>query len=491
MRIERMNGAPEGRLSLSRRTLRGAAWSLASQAVLAIGALVTFVIMSRLVGHGELGEYMLAIVGVAAVQWLALNAYREPVIQTPVLTPAICSSVFWFSAGIAMLLSAALVAIAHYLRWDGQLTTTASCLSVLAVKVFFDTFSSVPLALCYRELRFPMVARLNILVSAVGLIISIGLLNAGWGVLAVAFAQGVMSALGFALLLARCGWLPQRHFAWRDTGFLWRYSPHVVLWQGVEALNMYLDRFMVGTRLSPQALGIYGFGRRLNDVIIEILVGAAGNVALPAYASVQEDRAGLKRAFISSIRMATFGIFPLIGILYGVADELVIAVFGAKWAPAVPVYKFFLLLGAIQTIGIFQASLIRSLGHANLWARYQVAQAVANIAVLGFAIDHGILVLAAAVVIRTYVVWTYAVAMTCRLIDMRVLEYLRMFVKPALGAVLACIVAQGALHLTHDIPPIVMIAGASIIAGLTYFGAALITMKSVTSDVLALIARRG
>src|SRR5690606_4305023 len=115
---------------------------------------------------------------------------------------------------------------------------------------------------------------------------------------------------------------------------------------------------------------------------------------------------------------------------------------------------------AIQTIGIFQAALIRSLGHANLWARYKVAQAAANIVVLSLAIEHGIYVLAAAVVIRTYVVWIYAVTMTCRLIEMRVREYLRMFVTPALCAVLACVVAQGAVHLSRDVPPIAMIAGA-------------------------------
>lgn len=491
MRTERMSGGPEEGQALSRRTVRGAAWSLVSQASLALGALITFVVMSRLVGHGELGEYMLAIVGVAAVQWLALNAYREPVIQTPDLTPAMKDSAFWFSAGIAMLLAVMLVAASGYLRWRGLLPVTAACLPVLSAKVFFDTLSSVPLALCYRELRFPVVAKLNILVSACGLAASLMLLHAGWGVLAVAVAQGVMSALSFALLLGCCGWLPRRHFSRGDLGFLGRYSPHVVLWQGVEALNMHFDRFMVGMRLGTQALGIYGFGRRLNDVVVEVLVGALGNVALPAYASIQDDRAVLKRAYLSSIRMVTFGVFPLIGILFGIADELVVAVFGSRWAPAIPVYKCFLLLGAIQTIGIFQASLIRSLGHANLWARYQVAQAAANIVVLGLAVEHGIYVLAIAVVARTCVVWTYALAMTCRLLDMRMRDYLRMFASPALGAVLACIVAQGVIDLAHDVPPIAMIAGASMVAGLAYFGAALITMRSVTNDVFALIARRG
>lgn len=488
MNIEPMDDASGS--SQSRRTFRGAVWSLMAQAFTAVAALITFVILSRSVEHAELGEYMLAVTGFAAVQWLGLNAYREPVIQVPTLTPAMSYSAFWFSAVIALLLAAVLTAAAWLLRSYAVFTTTAACLSVLAAKAFFDTLSSVPLALYYRELRFSLSAKINMLTSIAGLAVSIGLLRSDWGVLAVATAQSLISAAGFMLVLAFGKWRPKWHFSLKDLSFLRRYSPHVVLWQGVEALNLYLDRFIVGARLSPQVLGIYGFGRRLNDVVIEVLAGAAGNVALPAYAKVQTDTNALKRVYLGSMRIVTFAVFPVIGILYGVADELVIAVFGTKWAAAIPIYKCFLLLGAIQTIGILQAALIRSLGRPDLWARYQVMQAAANIAILILVIDYGIYVLAAAVVLRTYLVWTYAVVSTCRLLRMGVTEYLQMFLRPALCAVLAGIVARSVLHMTYDIPVLLMIAGASLVAAAVYLGAALITMKSTANDVMALIARQ-
>jgi hypothetical protein len=119
-----------------------------------------------------------------------------------------------------------------------------------------------------------------------------------------------------------------------------------------------------------------------------------------------------------------------------------------------------------------------------------VIQAVANIAVLILAIDYGIYVLAIAVVLRTYLVWIYAVVVTCRLLKMSVAGYLQMFARPALGAVLACIVAQNVLHMAYDIPVVVMIAGATLAAVAVYLGAALVTMRSITNDVLALIARQ-
>ncbi|MFT3735059.1 MAG: oligosaccharide flippase family protein [Rhodocyclaceae bacterium] len=476
--------------SLSQRSLRGTLWSLAAQGVMALAALLVFAMLGRMVSHAELGEYMLALVGVGAVQWLALNAYREPLIQAPELDDAPCSSVFWFSAGVASLLAAALLGAALWLDWRNAMPAAAACLPWLALKLFCDTLASVPMARCARAMRFPLLARINMAGSVLSSLLGITLLQAGHGVLAVAAAQGVASTCSLALLLACGGWWPARHFARRELALLRAYSPHVVLWQGVEALNLYLDRFLVGTRIGAQALGVYGFGRRLNDIVIEVLAGAVGNVALPTYASLQKDATALKRAYLRSMRIMSFVVFPVIGVLFAVADKLVPAVFGPDWVSAVPIYRCFLLLGVIQVIGILQAALIRSLGFANLWARYQLLQAAANIAVLWLVIDHGIFALAVGVVLRTSLIWLLAVKTCCRLLEMSMPAYLALFARPVLGAVLAGFVAAAALQLAGGVLPVVAIIAAVLAGAIAYLLATLLGMRPVAGDIFNLITHR-
>lgn len=482
--------APAASESLGRRSFRGAIWALTAQGVTALASLLAFAVMGRMVGHAELGEYVMALVGVGAVQWLALNAWREPLIQAPALGEHIRDSVFWLTLGVACLLLALLSGGAWWLRHTGRGDITAACLNLLAVKLFFDTLSSVPMATCARDLHFSLLARVSISASIVGSLLSMLLLYRGWGVQAVAGAQAVASALSFGLLLWRSAWLPRLHFRLADLAPLRTYSPHVLMWQAVEAFNSYFDRFLVGVRLSVQALGVYGFSRRLNDVIIEVLVGAAGSVALPAYATLQQQPAALRNAYLRSMRIVSFAVFPIIGILFGVAEDLVPMVFGDKWAVAVPIYRCFLLLGAIQTIGILQAALIRSLGHASRWARYQGVQAVANVVTVLAVIDHGSLVLALTVVLRSYLVWGWAVRMTCDLIDMRVRDYLAILARPALGAVLAALAATGSLHAVPAMPVVVLILIATLAGATVYLGMTLATMRGMAGDVMALLRRR-
>lgn len=482
--------APKASPSLARRTLDGAIWSLAAQGISALVSLLAFALLGRMVSHGALGEYMLALVCIGAVQWLALNAWREPLVQAPTLSHATRDAVFWFSCGVACLLAMIVLGISQYLNWRGNMPITAACLPFLGIKLFFDTLASVPMALCARELRFRALARISIGTSMCSALISILMLISGFGVLAIACAQGIASILNFALTLKNCGWRPGLRFDWSDLAPLRTYSPHVILWQGVDSLNLYLDRFLAGTRLSPQALGVYGFGRRLNDIIIEVLVGAVGNVALPTYATLQDKQDKLKEAYIRSMRIMSFAVFPIIGILFAMADDLVLHVFGARWEVAVPIYRCFLLLGVIQTIGIFQAALIRSLGHARLWARYQLLQAIANIIVLYFVIDHGIFALAVAVVLRTASIWLWAVQLSCKLIAMRMRDYLGLFVKPVFSAILAGITAACTLQLMHGAPALLAMLCAALAGLLIYALAAWAAMKSVTSELLALIAQR-
>lgn len=60
-----------------------------------------------MVRHAELGEYMLALVGVGATQGRALNACCELLAQPPPVDKEIRDGVFRFSAAIATLLATA------------------------------------------------------------------------------------------------------------------------------------------------------------------------------------------------------------------------------------------------------------------------------------------------------------------------------------------------------------------------------------------------
>lgn len=453
---------------LTRKTASAVFWTLGSQASVAVVSLASFTVLSRHVDVTAFGEYLLALVVLSAIQWCANGAYREPVIQAPEMDEGVASSVFWFTVAVGALLALVAAGTALVLiRLDHELV--GRCVLWMLPRLFIDTTNSVPQALAYRAMSFRMMAVQNAAGTVLGSALAILLILQGLGVEGVAVAQNVAPVVTLIVLMGgRRGWRPRWRFARADLAVLRRYTPHVLMWQFVEMLNGQLDRFLVGARLSPGALGVYGFARRLNEVVIGMLVGAASNVALPVFSSLQREPERLRPAFLKAVRLVSFGIFPVIATLFALADTFVPWVFGDKWSQAVFVYRCFLLLGLIQTIGILQASVIRGLGHAALWSRYQVVQSGANVVVCLVAVPWGIHVLAIAVVVRTYVLWGYAVRMTCKVVGLRPRAYLHSMAPSLACSVVAGAAGTGVQHLTSGMPPPVSLAVSCAVVGLVY-----------------------
>jgi O-antigen/teichoic acid export membrane protein len=366
---------------------------------------------------------------------------------------------------------------------------------VLALKLLIDTSLSVPNALRVRRLDFKFLARTAIIANLCGTVVNIALLVSGFGLLSLVVSQLVASLITAVILIATGGHRFMLSWHRSDLSVLAGYTPHVILWQGLEALGQTVDRFFIASRLTLTDLGLYGFGKRLNDVIIEVLVGATSSVSLPAFSQLQDDRARLQAAFLKAVRIVTLMVLPVIASLWVVADDFVPLLFGPKWIAAVPVYRWFLLLGIIQTIGILQGGLLRSMWKPGIWTRYQVAQAVANILVLSAVAGQPIVVIAAAIVLRTYVLWGWVVWQVCKALSMHVGFYALQLARPLALAVLAAAAGYGVRHyLIMDwnllvrliISASVVLLSFGVLAALFFRGAAL----EAAVLVKGIIARR-
>lgn len=475
-------------MSFSTQVGRSAIWAIIGQGSTAVLSLVNFAVVGRFVSPNDYGSFLLAMMVLTATQWLALNAYKEPVVQSKNLTDNLINSVFAFTVMVGTLLCLIMLLVAWWLERSGETPGVGQCIVVLAVKLLIDTSMSVPNALRVRQLEFKLLARVSIAANVASTFVNVSLLMSGFGMLSLVISQLATSLLtAFALL-----YTAKRRYAlrWRreDLLLLKGYSPHVILWQAMEAMGQTVDRYFIASRLTLTDLGLYGFGKRLNDVIIEVLVGATSNVSLPAFSQMQDDRQRLQAAFLKAVRLVTLMVLPLIAALWVTADDFVPLLFGPRWDQAVPVYRWFLLLGIIQTIGILQGGLLRSMWKPGVWTRYQVMQVVANVAVLSLVAGHSIEVIAAAIVIRTYVLWGWVVFQVCKALDMKFWYYITQLGKPV---VLALISAGAGYLVRHYVVMdwnllLRLIVGGLVVVG-TFMGLVMLLFRTAASELLGLV----
>jgi O-antigen/teichoic acid export membrane protein len=412
-----------------------AAWSFISQAGAAGLAFASFAVASRYVSPTEFGIYLLAIVVINVFLLMAGAALREPVIQRYTSSNEELSSLFWFSLGWGTLLTLTCCLTSLFLIGD----KVGPLIRIASIKLFFDTAAAVPLAIRSLRFRFKSLAAQNLTAQSVAFGVLVLLLEQGWGVYAIATAQVVASVIIFAWAMRTCGWLPMWNFHRTDLTVFWNYARAAVGWQSIDFIYGQVDRAAVGRRFGVDALGNYGLGRRVNDILVEVLASAAASVLLPAFSRISQNIEHVRRMYLKSTYFVALLAFPMMLGLFCTAEPFVVAVLGAKWLPAIPTMQTFALLGFLQVIGVLQSTLIRSLGRPGLWLRYSVIQAVATLIAIGIGMQFSPFWVGVLCVARAYLIWPISMWFCCTLLELKPTEYLRNFQKPFVAA--ACMAA--------------------------------------------------
>ena len=99
-------------MSFSRQVGRSAIWAIVGQGTTAVMSLINFAVVGRFVSPNEYGSFLLAMMVLTGTQWLAMNAYKEPVVQAKELTNSLINSVFTFSVMVGAVLCAVLLGVA-------------------------------------------------------------------------------------------------------------------------------------------------------------------------------------------------------------------------------------------------------------------------------------------------------------------------------------------------------------------------------------------
>lgn len=125
-----------------------------------------------------------------------------------------------------------------------------------------------------------------------------------------------------------------------------RFGKYLLVIGLMTYLTTMADNIVVGKYLGAAALGAYVLAYNFTNLSVGIISGTLNDVSLPAYAELQANAPErLDEAFLRVFSVGAI-VLTLINVpLLILADEIVLLLFGAKWAAAGPVLRVLALLG--------------------------------------------------------------------------------------------------------------------------------------------------
>jgi teichuronic acid exporter len=411
--------------------VRGVVWSVVSSFAPAAFGILVFMATSRVLGPAEFG--IVAFAGSIATLGTAIApaGFGEALIQRQSIDRRHLDAVFWLCMIVGLVIYAALAISADPVSRQLNEPQLLALIPFLGARVIFDMAATVPNALLVRSMSFKQMAIRTTLASLAAAVVCLALLWLGYGLWALAFSQLASSMVACIGSLVGARWRPGLNFSGRALRELAGFG---LFASGNRIITMLsVDQILIGALLGPAGLGIYGFARRIFQILSDLIAGALGSVSYSLLSSLQNEPKKLKDAYLFATFASSVVSFPIFAGLAITAEDFIPLAFGSHWIEAVPAVQAFCGLGLITSIGVLQASLVKSQGQANLWFYYIIAKQAVTLLYVVLFHSWGVTALTTAIVIQNYVMWLPAVHMVIRILRISPLTYLATFAKPMLA----------------------------------------------------------
>ena len=289
-------------------------------------------VLARLLGPREFGLVGAAVVVIGFASMFAQLGLRPALVQRPNLQPRHLRTAFTTSICLGGLIG---MSINFASPWIAAFFRQEQLQPILQVTVLIFPLQSLTVvagAMLERELRFRLLAAINVLSYVVGfgmVGISLAFLGFGvWSLVAARLASVATQALG--LLLAQPH--PKRP-QWERQAFneLMAFGGGFTLARIFNSLAKQGDNLVVARCLGAEALGLYGRAYQLLVFPVALFGNVLDKVLFPSMAKIQDDRERLELAFRRGVALIALIFVPVSVTLLVLAPELILVFLGPKW----------------------------------------------------------------------------------------------------------------------------------------------------------------
>lgn len=322
------------------KTLRGGVAKVSAQATTFLLRLGSLMVLARLLDPKDFG-----LVGMVTAFTGVLNLFRDfglsaAAVQRAKITEAQVSTLFWINVAVGAMLSLVTIAAAPAIAAFYHEPRLFWVSVVLASGFIINAAGVQHSAMLQRNLRFTTMAGIDVLALAISITVGITMAVRGfgyWSLVATALVPTMVTTVG---LWTASAWLPGK--PQRGTGMrsMLRFGGTLTLNGIIVYIAYNLDKVLLGRWWGAQAVGLYGRAYQLISIPTDNLNYAAGEVAFPALARVQDDPVRLKRYFLKGYSLILALTAPITISCALFAPDLIAVVLGPKWHDAVRIFRF-------------------------------------------------------------------------------------------------------------------------------------------------------
>jgi O-antigen/teichoic acid export membrane protein len=477
--------------ALRGQVVRGVGWMMASQGSTQVLALLTSVVIARLLLPREVGLAAEAGVFGSLALVIADFGVASVIVQRRSLTETDMSTAFWAT----MIMGAALTALGVGLSWPiaslyGQ-QRVQGLFAVLSLSFLLTAPGIVQGALLTRELRFRQLEVRNIAATGAGCGTAMLLAALGFGPWAIVAQALAVAGASTVLLWRSSSWRPRLMFSWESLRSMAGFAGHTFGSRSLGWATLNMDNFLVGRFLGAAPLGAYSLACAVALSPLKRIAMPITQVFFPAF-SRMEDSERIGGAWLRALRMVALIVVPATLGFVVIAREFVVVVFGHRWLAAVVPLQLLAPIGLLQALTALNSGILQATGQARTLFRCTVLVSAVSLAGFAVGLPWGIKGVSTAYLLASVVVQPYFLAVTARAVGLSLRDCagsLSGLLQAGAGMVLA-LLAGRELLLSVDVPTVPRLVVLIAVGAVAYVALVAWRAPEVRQELRSAIERR-
>ena len=380
---------------LGRHAVRGGAITVGAQVVKVVVQFAAMAVLARLLGPAAFGLIAMTTAVLTFLEFFkdlglsAVTAQREHLTQTQV------SALFWLNTALGIVAAAVTAALAPALPWAYGEPALTEITLWLSLGFVLSGLSTQHLALLRRQMRFGMLAFIQVGAEIIGMAVAVvaALEGAGyWALVAQRLAWVIALLIGG---WSTCRWRPGHYGTWREMRDLVGFGGNVTVSNLVGFFSRSLDQMLIGWYWGAAPLGLYERASKLLLMPVTTLTTPLYLVAMPALSRLVDEPDRYRRSYLRTIEKLAMITMPAAAAVIAAPDWVVSMVFGAQWLAAAPMAAWLALAALYQPITYTASWLLMSQNRTAQMRSFSFVNAGIVIAGIALALPHGATTVAA------------------------------------------------------------------------------------------------
>lgn len=362
--------------SLRSKVLSGLVWSVAQTWGIKLISLLLFMVLARVLAPHELGVFAVVMVVLAFVHLFVEQGMNEAIVQSPQITVQQLNTAFLINLTMAILIFVLLWFIAPLIAAHLKIVELTAVLRVATLGMLVGAVTFSQYAMLQRNFQYRWLATCAFVSTSVSGAAAVFFALRGLGVWSLVIQALTASVITTIMLWSQPQWRFSFDFDFPGARKLLRYGVNRLVAHLLDFANTrYIEIFLVAA-LGPVALGIYSVGVRVYQALVQGLNLAIVGVVHNGFSRLAHDRPAMVAAYYKAITFTAAFAVPTFCLLAALAPEVIVVLFGSKWAGSAEVMRPMAFLGAIQAMESYNDIAFNALGKPSISLKIVVFRTV-------------------------------------------------------------------------------------------------------------------